>query len=287
MMNELQTSLEEKVLSSLGESPPYLTDSKWIRWGGKSNKYWLRYQFIELSGGSVISYACGNWADDTSFKGRIPEDSALSSEDLKKLRIKQRENEAAFLKEQVERQARAAIEADAKWSSLKVEFDSHPYMKDKCITQKFGSRISSHNEPNVPINLYIPLKDEAGKIWNLQSISPSGSKLFLTGRKKGLFHILKGDLIGSKLILLGEGWATCAAIVQCIDQDATVVCAFDCGNLIHVAGVIRKQNPNATLLICADKDPNGIGELKAKEAAEKHSGTILVPKFTLLKEGAK
>lgn len=285
-MTNLNEQLENKILQELGTSPPHFTENRFCRWGGHSKKYWLKYQFIEIDSGSILNYAFGDWSSGTVYRGRLPELAELSKEEVKLLKRKQKELEASLIKEQALEHERVAQSALEKWNAYSSEFTSHPYMEKKLIRNKYGARVAAHNDMLVPINLYIPLMDEDGKLWNLQSISESGLKMFMSGgRKKGLFHCLQGEFKTASVILLGEGWATCAAIAQSLNNEShAVLCAFDCGNLIHVAATIRKHNQNATLVICADLDESGIGELKAREAAQKHRGTTIVPSFKTEKE---
>ena len=54
------------------------------------------------------------------------------------------------------------------------------------------------------------------------------------------------------IIYIGEGLATCAAVYDALAKP--VVCAFDAGNLIHVAKRIKREYPNAEIILLADND---------------------------------
>ena len=119
--------------------------------------------------------------------------------------------------------------------------------------------------------LLVPLRDGAGKLWNLQSIAPTKpqdgapEKLFLkNGRKSGLWH-----LVGSvpreqapSLVLIAEGYATSATLHEATGYPVAI--AFDAGNLGHVARALRKLWPAALLVLCGDDD-------KATEASTGHN----------------
>lgn len=64
--------------------------------------------------------------------------------------------------------------------------------------------------------------------------------------------------------------------------DALTVAAIDAGNLIHVAGVMRRMYPDAKIIIAADNDINGddgrnIGKDSAEKAALSVAGWVSVP----------
>ena len=79
----------------------------------------------------------------------------------------------------------------------------------------------------------VPVRDAAGKLWNLQSIAPAKptdggpDKLFLKGgRKSGLWHML-GNPEGAPVVLIAEGYATAASIHEATGRPVAV--AFDAG----------------------------------------------------------
>ncbi|WP_299947966.1 PriCT-2 domain-containing protein [uncultured Microbulbifer sp.] len=129
----------------------------------------------------------------------------------------------------------------------------------------------------------IPLVDADGKLWNLQVITPKGSKLFLRGgRKSGLFSWLgKPDL--HKSLILVEGFATGASVYE--DTGCPAVVCFDCGNLMPVALKLREKYPTLPLVFAADNDygtEGNPGVAHATKAAQAVGGAVWVP--TLSKE---
>lgn len=125
--------------------------------------------------------------------------------------------------------------------------------------------------------LLVPLRDVTGKLWNLQTVTPDGKKLFMAGgRKSSLWHMLgavpapaavagaggrdgnqSGDHAGDqgaavRVILVAEGYATAASLHEATGYPVAV--AFDAGNLDKVARALRQHYPAALLALCGDDD---------------------------------
>ena len=145
---------------------------------------------------------------------------------------------------------------------------AHPYLLAKG-TQAHGIR--QHGD-----RLLIPLRDGDGALWNVQTIAPDGAKRFLYGgRKRGLYHAIGGT---AGVLCIAEGYATAASIHEATRHPVAV--AFDCGNLLPVAKVLRAKYPQATITVCADNDTQTAGNpglTAARTAAEAIGGTVAIP----------
>lgn len=103
----------------------------------------------------------------------------------------------------------------------------------------------------------VPLRSADGTLHSLQKIAPAkgadgNDKRFLPGgRKSGLWHLI-GQAAGAAVVLVGEGYATCATLHEASGHPVAV--AFDGGNLVKVARELRALFPAALLLICGDDD---------------------------------
>jgi len=129
--------------------------------------------------------------------------------------------------------------------------------------------------------LLVALYAESGQVVSLQAINPAGDKDFLvSGQKKGCFHPL-GKLRGATgSILIGEGLATVAAAVSATGLPGVV--AFDAGNLLSVAEVVRRLAPGAEIVMLADDDTKddtdrNTGIEAATRAALAVGGRLAVP----------
>lgn len=91
------------------------------------------------------------------------------------------------------------------------------------------------------------------EISSLQFISPNGEKKFLKdGRIKGGYAPIADKDDDKSTIIICEGFATGCSIRMA--TNFPVVCAFNAGNLIDAAEVMRKRNPEAKIIIAADND---------------------------------
>jgi len=198
--------------------------------------------------------------------------------------------------EQAERLAEhegAAVEALNLWEGNGQEVTNPrqaPYLVRKGVGA-YGVRFT------YPGTLLVPLRDLAGKLWNVQQIAsskPASSapeKLFLKGgRKSGLWHMVgelassdRGtDTTGPAMLLIAEGYATAATLHEATGYPVAV--AFDAGNLQHVARALRQQHPAALLVLCGDDDQAteaktgaNPGRHKAEAAAKAVRGLAVFP----------
>ncbi|MFC7433590.1 DUF927 domain-containing protein [Hydrogenophaga bisanensis] len=198
--------------------------------------------------------------------------------------------------EQAERlaaQEGAAAEALSLWEGNGRDVsdpEQAPYLVRKGVGA-YGVRFTH------PGTLLVPLRDAAGKLWNVQQIAPakpaSGApeKLFLKGgRKSGLWHMV-GELASGDggtdttcpaVLLIAEGYATAATLHEATGYPVAV--AFDAGNLQHVARALRQQHPAALLVLCGDDDQateaqsgTNPGRQKATAAAQAVRGLAVFP----------
>ena len=110
---------------------------------------------------------------------------------------------------------------------------------------------------------------------SVQYIFPEGEKRFLVGGKiHGGYFVIQGK--PEKPLAVCEGYATGASIhLAC---DCTVYVAFSSINLPQVAGIVRRDHPDKSILICADNDE--AGRSKGQEAAQKAQARLILPVFT-------
>ena len=142
------------------------------------------------------------------------------------------------------------------WAQSNSAPANHPYLVKKHI-QPHGARLGREGV------LIIPLQNSKGELVNLQFISGTGEKQFLSGGiKKGCFFILG---IEASTVLICEGFATGASLFESTGH--LTVIAFDAGNLKATAINIKSLYPSAEIVICGDNDESGVGQKAAGEAA--------------------
>ena len=181
------------------------------------------------------------------------------------------------------REEATALRAARAWARAKP-VRTHPYLARKDVTSH-GLRQDRDGK------LLVPMRDAAGKLWNIQSIAPDGKKLFMAGRKHGLFTIL-GEIKPGEPISISEGYATTATMREM--SGLTSIVAFDSGNLLEVAKAVRGVAPDALVIFAADNDhhlprrdpplPN-VGREKAEAASAAVGGVVLLPEFAVDDKG--
>ena len=126
--------------------------------------------------------------------------------------------------------------------------------------------------------LIVPMRDTAGTLHSLQTITPDGEKRFLPGgRVKGCYHAI-GKPAGPLIVC--EGYATGASIHEATGHAVAV--AFNAGNLEPVALALRAKYPHLKIIIAADDDhmtDGNPGLTNARAAALEVGGFLAVPEF--------
>jgi phage/plasmid primase-like uncharacterized protein len=171
--------------------------------------------------------------------------------------------------EQAQRNESAAVQAAIRFKAA-TTCTNNLYLAMKGV-QAYGIRQEGEN-------LLIPMRDTAGKLHSLQTVTPNGDKRFSTGgRVKGCYLPIGKPT--DKLIVC-EGYATGASIFEATG-DAVAV-AFNAGNLEPVALALRAKYPDLKIVLAADDDyqTNGNpGMSKARSAATAVGGYLAAPDF--------
>jgi phage/plasmid primase-like uncharacterized protein len=184
---------------------------------------------------------------------------SLSPEEIAQRRAAAVADQAAREAAQREKEERAAAEATRIWQAAKPARSDHPYLISKGIRpgilrQAPAGETAQMTDKRIAIGgrLIVPMRDEDGKVWNVQMISKTGSKVFLPGRKKGLFTVLGKEVDPKTPLLFAEGYATGATLHN--TTALRTVIAFDSGNLLPVAQAIHAKHPGRPKIFAADND---------------------------------
>ncbi|HET8597730.1 MAG TPA: AAA family ATPase [Castellaniella sp.] len=233
--------------------------------GHKGNKAaWVR-PFPDGMGATF-----GNWRTDEAYTWQKSRDRAMTKAEAQAFR---QQAEAARADAQAAREAEyqdAAAKANQQWDAAVPATDA-AYLVKKAI-QPHGTRQQGQS-------LLVPVLDAQGSIQSLQTIMPDGGKRFLSGGRMagGQFWIGRPG----PTIVICEGFATGAAIAETAGLPVCV--AFNAGNLLAVAQDVRRQHPDARIILAADNDikPEGpnVGRQKAQEAAKAIDGTVALPEL--------
>lgn len=206
--------------------------------------------------------------------------AAPSAAELARREAERRQEAQAEAQRQQAAQAAAADAARALWDAASTTGAS-PYLARKGV-QPHGLRFTPDG------TALVPMRDADGALWNVQRIAPERpakgtDKLFQKGgRKSGLWHLLGEPGQAPAVVLVGEGYATCASLHEAGGWPVGV--AFDAGNLLHVARELRHLYPAALLVLCGDDDRateartgTNTGRVKAEAAARAVQGLAVFP----------
>jgi putative DNA primase/helicase len=189
-----------------------------------------------------------------------------------------------------EDQAKRYAEAQAKGQAVldaAQPASDHPYLASKVVQHYPGVKVGDWPQRNAQDCLLIPFGTLDGILTTVQAIAAQGTlvgasnKDWLVGGKKAGSCFVIGDPEASDVLILEEGYATCASTHEA--KPLPVIMTGDSGNLLTVAKAARAKWPNKRLLIGADNDLDTAGNpgLKAaQEAARSVSGEVVIPDFT-------
>jgi Uncharacterized protein conserved in bacteria len=246
-------------------TPHIIPDGKLHRFRAEGDKPGFRNGWYVLYLDSIPAGAFGSWRTGLHETWCLKDRVSLSPYERARLREINAQREA----ERLRNERAAAMRAQNIWSKA-LPVDVHPYLRAK---QVLAHGIRQHMGC-----LVIPLRDTDKRMHSLQFIDAEGNKRFLRGGViQGYYHAI-GKL--GHTLCIAEGYATAATIYQCTGH--AVACAFNAGNLKHVAIRLRAKYPNVKIVLCADNDrftPSNPGVTKAIEASKAVSGFIVVPRF--------
>jgi phage/plasmid primase-like uncharacterized protein len=171
-----------------------------------------------------------------------------------------------------EKQEKAAERAEDEIGAYLYASADHPYLQRKHV-EPHGVKIDRAGK------LVVPIYSEDGEIISHQTIDADGTKRFLKGGKvDGGFFEIRGT---KQVVFVGEGFATCASVHEA--TGATVLVAFDCGNLPKVAKVAKSMYLGSKIVLAADNDQftdNNPGLKSANDAANAVHGLMVYPIFS-------
>lgn len=248
---------------------------------GKSNRLPLIGKSSSNKDGWVKALSNGvvafrNWS--TGEKGTWFADKPTDKAELERWDRESKAAQAKAYREQVKAWSEAAISARSLWFDMAGNPDlMHPYLIKK--------RLKPYGLKQINDVLLAPVYSFAdNKIQTLQRIYPqklpSGTdKKFLDGGNSKGYFAARQYKTGEQIVI-SEGWATSQSLAQQWHIDGWHVCAFNAGNLINVAKAMRKRHPFAKIIIAADNDASGAGQVAAAQAAKAVGASVSMPEFT-------
>jgi phage/plasmid primase-like uncharacterized protein/KaiC/GvpD/RAD55 family RecA-like ATPase len=159
----------------------------------------------------------------------------------------------------------------ARWGAARAADTAHRYLVRK--------KVAAYSARQEGDNLLLPMFRDRHVV-GLQTISPDGFKLYAKGSRKTGACMTIGDPRSEGVVFVAEGFATGATVYAATLRP--VVVAFDAGNLMAVAQLVREKLPSRRLIIAGDDDwrsEGNPGVTKAREAAAAVGALVVVPQF--------
>ena len=209
--------------------------------------------------------------------------STITPEQRAKWKAEQVAKEQAEAETKRQLQNAVAIKALDRWNKASMTGQSD------YLTRKQVMPFECRFEGNMLLIPIVTLQDGNQVLRNIQSVAPNGKKLFMSdGQVKGCYCRigLQPQFDNPATVIICEGWATGASIYMAVNQSIPVYVAFNAGNLLPVAEVVRVMHPNARILFCADNDVEGdknTGVESATKASQAVNGEVIIPDFSMIK----
>lgn len=223
-----------------------------VRFDAPGDKPDRQNGFYKLKLGRFPTGWFGDWKNGEQHQWHYDDGRTLTNKERAEIKAEQRRLKAEAEVARESKQREIAENASSIWSKASPDVEGHPYLERKLVTVPRGLRLHIANDGTRLLLVPMWSFDHAGvpQLTNLQFIGPDGSKRFMkAGRVERTFFSLKGD---SSLIIECEGVATGFSIWKA--TGASVVCAFNSGNLIEVAKEFQRHRPLATLMVAGDDD---------------------------------
>lgn len=236
---------------------------KIIRFGPKKRAWYKLREYSTRTGVRLYAGSFGEWRgnDQGTVKVEFNRDD-VDPVDLEAIKRRHAEAEAAEEARRREKAGLAANRAAAQWKAGRTTGES-PYLKRKGVEPEKGLRFTTEGVLLVPMIRYDVAPPAEGseptelqrRLVGLQKIQPDGRKLFNGGMAKtgAACRLGKAPKDGEP-ILITEGVATALSIRMALQRTRPVYVAFDAGNLVHVAQILRTLYPKSPLVFCADDD---------------------------------
>ena len=268
MSNALE-QFRQTILATLGYAPPDINDDGAIHRFSTNGQRGDKSGYYAYHPDSNAAGVYGDWRTGLQSTWCTKSDNAMTNaeRDAHKQRTKamKAQRDADLLITQQQASQRVA----ALWSKADTAAN-HPYLQRKGISG-YGIKVFGDT-------LLIPLRDTAGKLHSLQTISPEGDKRFHSGgRIKGCYHLM-GQPNG--VLIVCEGYATGASLHKATGHAVAV--AFNASNLEAVILALYRKYPTLAMVVAADDDwrtEGNPGLSYAKSAALSVGGVSVAPQF--------
>jgi len=244
-----------------------IPDGKFHRFGPRQKAWYVMREYLARNGRRYVAGSFGYWRGNESGAQKIRTDwSGIEPDELRRLQRSQAQLEAREQERRALRARHAANRAQQQWNAARAMLapgERIPYLEKKGIALPKGLRFFADGTLLVPMVRYDVTDEQesdpgytgARRLVGVQKIAPDGEKRFNKGMAKdGAACRLGKHPKDGQIILIGEGMATVASVVESLDGDCTAFVAFDAGNLLPVARIVRGLYPRSPILFLGDDD---------------------------------
>lgn len=255
--------------------------------GKEKNGWYVVHEHRTEKNETLIFGSFGDWRSGETQKIKVKA-GRMSPEEREVMRARQEDAKRRAAEAAANAARRAAKRASSLFRRM-PERGKSAYLDRKQIV---GFRVRYAPRTGAVL---IPMSNAADQIVGLQVIYPA--KQDDTGRdksywpygmsKEGAFHLIGPEPEPGEPLLICEGYATGASLHMATALGVAI--AFDAGNLLAVAKLMRDRFPGRPIIICRDDDwktkrPNGEswnpGEEKGTNAALVVGGQVVGPIFS-------
>jgi putative DNA primase/helicase len=244
---------------------PRIPSGKIIRYGPKKKFWYQLHEWRARNGQYYVAGAYGAWDGsvptskiETNFEGMDPQERERLDQAAAARAAEEAEKRAA-------RARYAANRARSQWQAARASKPEgiDTYLDRKGVNGQKGLRFLPDGTLLVPVVRYDVTEEmEADpeytgprRLVGLQNIAPDGTKRFNKGLAKGGGACLLGKFPKKgEPILITEGVATGLSIREATERQYPVFVAFDAGNLLPAAKILRALYPHNPFVFCADDD---------------------------------
>ena len=261
---------QEAMLEALGAAPDEVSlDGRLHRFKVEGDAGTEKTGWYVLHGDGVPAGAFGDWRRDITQRWHASLPVDLTEEARALMEENCRRAQELRDEEMKKRHKRAAETCREIWENAPEATDDHPYLQRKKV-RSHGLRLTGDGRLLVPI--YV-----GADLTSLQYISEDGRKEFQRGGEigGGYFRIPAVERPASEAKYIVEGYATGASVHEATGCEVWV--ALNAGNLGKVGRFLRENLPNAVLAFVADNDESGVGQKKAREAADPIGAKVIIP----------
>jgi putative DNA primase/helicase len=275
-VNSISDPIEQfrEAIQAAGITPPNIieADGKLRRFSSNGKPGDDAGWYLLHANDGIPAGCFGDWRTGLNQSWRADIGRPLSSVEETSYRVKMEAMRRAREDEELRCKFEAQTKAIKIWNNAPFATDEHRYLSKK--------RIKVNGVKIYKGALVISMWDEARVLHSLQFIDIEGNKRFLTGGRVSGCYFSIGTITDAPALCIAEGFATSATVHEATGYPVAV--AFNAGNMLAVAKIMRKKFPKLTLILCADDDyhTNGNpGQSKATEASLAVDGFLAIPEF--------